>query len=315
MIVVTGGAGFIGSNIVAGLNARGIRDIMVVDDLSDGIKCLNLVDCDFSDYMEYDDLLDLLERGGDLGAIKAVFHQGACSDTTEWDGRYVMARNFKYSKVLHAWCVRRGVPLIYASSASVYGAGDRFVERREAERPLNTYAFSKFAFDQYVRAQSWKVSSQVAGLRYFNVYGPRERHKGKMSSVVRHFSNQIHKDGECRLFEGSDGYASGEQRRDFIHVDDCVAVNLWLFDNPQISGIFNCGTGRAQTFNEVADAVIGWHGKGTKRYVAFPESLKGRYQSFTEADMSALRASGYRRSFMSVQEGVPRYLDWLQSAS
>ena len=310
MIIVTGAAGFIGSNIVAGLNARGERDILVVDDLADGRKCLNLADLDFSDYLEYDDLLARVESGADLGDVTAVFHQGACSDTTEWDGRYVMDRNYRYSKSLHDWCVARGVPFIYASSASVYGMGPDFVEQRAAERPLNMYAFSKFAFDQYVRAQSAKVNSQVAGLRYFNVYGPREQHKGKMASVAWHFSRQIEESGECRLFEGSDGYGDGEQRRDFVYVGDCVDVNLWLLDSG-VSGIFNCGTGRSQTFNDVADAVTAWYGRGEKRYIKFPASLIGRYQSFTQADVNALREAGYGRAFATVEEGVRRYLDWL----
>ncbi|MGN8158576.1 ADP-glyceromanno-heptose 6-epimerase [Salinisphaera sp. RV14] len=311
MIIVTGAAGFIGSNIVAGLNARGIRDILVVDDLTDGHKCLNLADLDFSDYLEYDELERRMAADDMPRGVDAVFHQGACSDTTEWDGRYVMARNFTYSKTLHAWCAQHRVPFLYASSASVYGMGPDFVERREAEDPLNMYAFSKFAFDQYVRARAKTRHSQVVGLRYFNVYGPREGHKGRMASVARHFSSQIVEDGECRLFAGSDGYGDGEQRRDFIHVDDVVAVNLWLFDHPQVSGIFNCGTGRSQTFNEVADAVIAWHGRGEKRYIQFPQSLLGHYQSFTEADMGALQAAGYPNAFMSVEQGVPRYLDWL----
>jgi ADP-L-glycero-D-manno-heptose 6-epimerase len=310
VIIVTGAAGFIGSNIVAGLNARGERDILIVDDMSDGQKCLNLADLDFSDYLEYDDLIARIEAGDDLGGIRAVFHQGACSDTTEWDGRYVMARNYRYSKSLHDWCVARAIPFIYASSASVYGMGPDFVEKRQAERPLNMYAFSKFAFDQYVRAQSATTKSQVAGLRYFNVYGPREQHKGKMASVAWHFSRQIEADGECRLFEGSEGYGDGEQRRDFVYVGDCVDVNLWLLDSG-VSGIFNCGTGRSQTFNDVADAVIAWYGRGQKRYIEFPQSLVGRYQSFTQANIDALRAAGYGPAFATVGEGVARYLDWL----
>ncbi|MES1948401.1 ADP-L-glycero-D-manno-heptose-6-epimerase [Salinisphaera sp. C84B14] len=310
MIIVTGAAGFIGSNIVAGLNARGERDILIVDDMSDGQKCLNLADLDFSDYLEYDDLLARVEAGEDLGEIRAVFHQGACSDTTEWDGRYVMARNYRYSKSLHDWCVARSIPFIYASSASVYGMGPDFVEQRDAERPLNMYAFSKFAFDQYVRAQSATTGSQVAGLRYFNVYGPREQHKGKMASVAWHFSRQIEAEGECRLFEGSEGYDDGEQRRDFVYVGDCVDVNLWLL-NSGVSGVFNCGTGRSQTFNDVADAVIDWYGRGEKRYIEFPQSLVGRYQSFTQASVDALRAAGYGPAFATVAEGVSRYLDWL----
>lgn len=311
MIIVTGAAGFIGSNIVAGLNARGIRDILIVDDLADGHKCLNLADLDFVDYLEYDELARRMAADDMPADIDAVFHEGACSDTTEWNGRYVMERNFTYSKTLHRWCARHGAAFIYASSASVYGMGPDFVERRGAERPLNMYAFSKFAFDQYVRAQGDALSSQVVGLRYFNVYGPREAHKGRMASVARHFSGQIAETGECKLFAGSDGYGPGDQRRDFIHVDDVVAVNLWLLDNPGVSGIFNCGTGRSQTFNDVADAVIAWHGRGEKRYIEFPESLVGRYQSYTEADMAALRQAGYPHEFMPVEQGVPRYLDWL----
>ena len=311
MIIVTGAAGFIGSNIVAGLNARGRSDIVLVDDMSDGHKCHNLADLDFCDYYEYDAFLAKIEAGETFGDIEAVFHQGACSATTEWDGRYVMARNFSYSKALHRYCTGRGIALIYASSASVYGAGPQFAETRACENPLNMYAFSKFAFDQYVRAHAAAVTSQVAGLRYFNVYGPREQHKGSMASVAWHFSNQIAADGECRLFAGCDGYADGEQQRDFVYVDDCVAVNLWLFDHPQVSGIFNCGSGRAQSFNEVADAVIDWHGRGYKRYIEFPEHLVGRYQSYTQADMRALRDAGYDTAFADVATGVRRYLDWL----
>ncbi|MAA73507.1 MAG: ADP-glyceromanno-heptose 6-epimerase [Salinisphaeraceae bacterium] len=316
MIVVTGAAGFIGSNIVAGLNARGRTDILVVDDLRDGRKCLNLADLDFADYMEYDEFLACLGDVSQPWVIEAVFHQGACSDTTEWDGRYVMENNYRYSRSLLEYCAAREIPFIYASSASVYGGGEIFVEERRHERPLNMYAFSKFAFDQYVRASHERLAhTQVAGLRYFNVYGPRESHKGKMSSVAYHFHNQIGESGECRLFEGSDGYPDGGQRRDFVYVKDVVEVNLWLFDNPSVSGIFNCGTGRSQTFSDVADAVIAWHGRGEKRFIPFPEELVGRYQSFTEADLSALRNAGYTAEFSTVEQGVPDYLDWLARQS
>lgn len=312
MIVVTGGAGFIGSNIVAGLNARGRSDILVVDDLRDGRKCLNLADLDFEDYMEFDEFLTCLQDVNQPWVIEAIFHQGACSDTTEWDGRYVMENNYRYSRSLLEYCTAREIPLIYASSASVYGGGEVFVEDRRNERPLNMYAFSKFAFDQYVRANSERLSgSQVVGLRYFNVYGPRETHKGKMSSVAFHFNNQIAETGECRLFQGSDGYPDGGQRRDFVYVGDVVDVNLWLFDNPGVSGIFNCGTGRSQTFADVADAVIAWHGKGSKHFIPFPQELVGRYQSFTQADLTALRAAGYEADFKTVEQAVPEYLDWL----
>lgn len=320
MIIVTGGAGFIGSNIVQGLNARGITDILVVDDLRDGRKCLNLADADIRDYMDMDDFLARVQGGEDFGKVEAVFHEGACSSTTEWDGRFVMRVNYEYTKALLAWCLARKTPLIYASSASVYGMGPTFREAREFEQPLNMYAYSKFLLDCHLRPQLGKLGSQVVGLRYFNVYGPREQHKGSMASVAYHFNNQLNESGRVRLFEGSDGYGPGEQRRDFIHVDDIVAVNLWLLDNPQVSGIYNLGTGRAQSFNDVARAAIKWfraqgddggRERGGIDYIPFPDHLKGRYQSFTEADMGALRAAGYDRPFMDVETGVPAYLGWL----
>lgn len=311
MYIVTGGAGFIGSNIVKGLNNRGKSNILVVDDLSDGRKCLNLADADIHDYQDKDDFLQRILANEDIGPVEAVIHQGACSATTEWDGKFVMQVNYAYTKALLNWCTARGIPFLYASSASVYGMGPVFREAREHECPLNMYAYSKFLFDCHLRPQLAEIKSQVVGLRYFNVYGPREQHKGSMASVAFHFNQQLRDSGRLRLFEGCDGYGPGEQRRDFIHVEDVVAVNLWLLDNPQVSGIYNVGTGRAQSFNEVAHAAIAWHGEGEMDYIPFPDSLKGRYQSFTEADMSALRAAGYDRDFMPVEVGVPRYLEWL----
>ncbi len=313
MIVVTGGAGFIGSNVVKALNARGVDDILVVDDLSDGTKFRNLADCEIADYEDKDDFLARIEADAGLGPVEAVIHEGACSTTTEWDGRFMMRNNYAYSRALLHWCLRRRVPFLYASSASVYGAGPVFREAREHERPLNVYAYSKFLFDQHVRRVLPRAGSQVVGFRYFNVYGPREQHKGQMASVAWHFHRQIAESGRCRLFEGSDGYGPGEQRRDFVHVDDAVAVALWFLDHPDRSGIFNVGTGRAQTFNEVARAVIAWHGRGEIEYVPFPEHLRGRYQSFTEADLTALRAAGCDVRFRPVEEGVPAYLDWLRA--
>ena len=318
MMIVTGGAGFIGSNIVQGLNVRGVSDILVVDDLSDGRKCLNLSDADIHDYLDKDDFLARVEKGESFGSIEAVFHQGACSTTTEWDGRFMMKVNFEYTKAMLSWCVARKTPFIYASSAAVYGMGPTFREAREFERPLNVYAYSKFLFDCHLRANMRGIFSQVAGLRYFNVYGPREQHKGTMASVAFHMDTQLQNSGRLRLFEGSDGYGPGEQRRDFVYVDDVVAVNLWLLDNPQISGIFNVGMGRTQSFNDVARAAIDWyrrqrgdHSFGGIDYIPFPDHLKGRYQSFTEADLSSLRAVGFDRPFMDVATGMTRYLDWL----
>ncbi len=311
MIIVTGGAGFIGSNLVQGLNARGITDLLVVDDLTDGKKCLNLSDAHLDDYMDKDDFLARVQAGQDFGPIEAVFHQGACSATTEWNGRYVMQVNYDYTKALLQWTTANKIPFYYASSASVYGNGLVFKEARENEHPLNAYAFSKFQFDVHFRKRISGTQSPVVGLRYFNVYGPREQHKGSMASVAWHMQQQLKAGDRVRLFEGCDGYGPGEQLRDFIHVDDVVAVNLWLLDHPEVSGIFNCGTGRAQTFNDVAHAVISQHQRGQIDYIAFPEHLKGRYQSYTQADMTALRAAGYDAPFLSVEQGVSSYMDWL----
>jgi ADP-L-glycero-D-manno-heptose 6-epimerase len=315
VIVVTGAAGFIGSNIVLALNARGRKDILAVDDLTDGTKFRNLAEAEIADYLDKDEFLARVEAGT-LPKIDAVFHQGACSSTTEWNGKYVMDVNYDYSKALLHFCQHQRAPYFYASSASVYGMGKQgFREERGCEKPLNMYAYSKFLFDQYVRRlrQEGALKSQVVGLRYFNVYGPREQHKGGMASTAFHFNNQIVATGECRLFEGSDGYPDGGQRRDFIHVDDCVAMNLWFWDHADKSGIFNCGTGRAQPFNDIANAVIAWHGKGAIKYVPFPENLVGRYQSFTEADHARLGAIGYDRPFLTVEQGVKQYLDWLNA--
>jgi len=310
VIVVTGGAGFIGSNLVKALNLGGEDHILVVDDLTDGHKFRNLADCRIADYMDREDYLRHVEAGA-LPVPRTVFHQGACSTTTEWDGRYMMRNNFEYSKRLLHYCQSNRVPYIYASSASVYGAGPVFAEHLDNEQALNVYGYSKFLFDQYVRRRQGEFRSQVVGLRYFNVYGPREQHKGGMASVAFHFNNQLLAEGEVRLFEGSDGYGDGEQRRDFIYVGDAVDVNLWFQQHPERSGIFNCGTGRSQSFNDVARAVIDWHGRGAVRYIPFPDHLRNAYQSFTEADLTLLREAGYQRPFLTVEEGVKAYLDAL----
>jgi ADP-L-glycero-D-manno-heptose 6-epimerase len=313
MIIVTGGAGFIGSNIVRALNARGRDDVLVVDDLTDGTKFVNIADAHLYDYLDKDEFLARIKAGDTFGGrIEAIIHQGACSTTTEWNGRYMMETNFAYSKTLLHYCLERRIPFLYASSAATYGGGQVFREEPQCERPLNVYGYSKVLFDQYVRRFLPQADSQVAGFRYFNVYGPREQHKGSMASVAFHLRNQLLKDGHVKLFEGCDGYGDGEQRRDFIYVGDVVDVNLWFLDHPQVSGIFNVGTGRCQTFNDVARAVLKSHGRGTLQYVPFPEHLKGRYQSFTEADLTRLRAAGYDGKFCSVEEGVALYMEWLQ---
>ena len=312
MIIVTGGAGFIGSNLISALNARGERDILLVDNLTNGRKMHNLADLNVADYMDKDDFIALLEKPNFLNDVTAVFHQGACSATTEWDGRYVMMNNYQYSKKLLDWCLFKRIPFLYASSASVYGDGSKgFRVERDCEHPINMYAYSKFQFDQYVRSKLPAAQSLVAGFRYFNVYGPREQHKGAMSSTAFHFNNQIIEHKKARLFAAYDGFADGEQLRDFVHVDDVVNVNLWFLANPDRSGIYNVGTGKAESFNEVANTVIKWHQQGSIEYIPFPEHLKGAYQSYTQADISGLREAGYQKAFLSVEEGVSRYLDSL----
>jgi ADP-L-glycero-D-manno-heptose 6-epimerase len=321
--VVTGAAGFIGSNLVRSLNNAGIKDVIAVDNLTRGDKFRNLVDCELADYLDKSEFLDRLESGVFDGDVEAVLHQGACSDTMETDGRYMMANNFRYSMTLLDYCLDQGLPFIYASSASVYGSGPVFRESREFEAPLNVYGYSKFLFDQVVRRRLPEVSSQVAGFRYFNVYGPREQHKGRMASVAFHFFHQYRTEGRVRLFEGSAGYGNGEQQRDFVFIDDVSKVNLFFLENSQLSGIFNVGTGRAQSFNDVAVATVNacrtaqgrpalsladLCGIGAIQYIAFPEALKGKYQSYTQADLSALREAGYTAPFASVEEGVSRYV-------
>ena len=315
MIVVTGGAGFIGSNLVKALNQKGYTNIIVVDNLKNGVKFRNLVDCQIADYYDKRDFFEHLQNKSLKKKITAMFHLGACSSTTEWDGHYIMQNNYEYSKLLLHFCLKRGIPFIYASSASVYGNGTVFKEELQYEKPINMYAYSKFLFDQYVRQylSDPELESQIVGLRYFNVYGARENHKAGMASVAFHFNNQIKISNKLKLFEGCDGYENGEQRRDFIHVQDTVDVKLWLFENPQVSGIFNVGTGRSQTFNEVAQAVLSWHNSGEIEYIPFPDHLKGSYQSFTQADMSALITAGYSQPFKDVQTGVKLYLDQLNS--
>ncbi len=313
MIVVTGGAGFIGSNLVRALNGRGRDDVLVVDDLTAGGKFVNLADRDLMDYWDKEAFLAHVTEGRPFAErVEAVFHLGACSATTEWDGRYLMRNNFEYSKRVLHYCVDWEIPFIYASSAAVYGASKGFAPVPDHELPLNVYGYSKLLFDRYVRRALGAARSQVAGLRYFNVYGPGESHKGGMASVAYQFYHQLRRDGQLRLFEGSGGYEKGEQRRDFIHVDDAVTVSLWFLDHPERSGVFNVGTGRSQSFNELARAVLACFGSGEIQYIAFPDKLRDCYQSFTQADISELREAGYRARFRPVQEGVAQYMHWLE---
>ena len=310
MIVVTGGAGFIGCNLVKALNNMGRTDILVVDDLSDGTKFVNLVDLDIADYMDKDEFIGLIVSGEPMD-IEVIFHEGACSSTTEWDGKFMMDNNYSYSKDLLHYCIEGNIPFLYASSAATYGDTETFIEEKQYEGPLNVYGYSKLQFDNYVRRLLPTIKSQVVGFRYFNVYGPHEQHKGGMASVAFHLNTQINKGDNPKLFEGCDGYPDGGQERDFVYVDDVCKTNLWFWQNPDKSGIFNLGTGRAEPFKAVADAVIKHHGKCKIEYIPFPDHLKGRYQSFTQADISKLRASGYDGEFKTVAEGVSEYMLWL----
>jgi ADP-L-glycero-D-manno-heptose 6-epimerase len=312
---------------VRGLNRRGHTNILAVDDLTDGDKFVNLVGGQIADYMHKEEF----RRGvldGFLPGVRAVFHQGACSDTTERNGQFMMDNNYRVTLELFEYCQSHKIPFIYASSAAVYGVGPVYVEDLANERPLNVYGYSKFLFDQVLRARMHSLTAQVVGLRYFNVYGPHEQHKGRMASVAFHNMNQFLAEGHVRLFGGWDGYADGGQMRDFISVDDVVDVNLHFLEHPKVSGIFNCGTGRAQAFNDVASAVVnamrGIQGKpalsledlvkqGMLRYVEFPEDLKGRYQSYTQADVSALRKAGFTAPLRDVQTGVTQYVQALHA--
>lgn len=322
--IVTGAAGFIGSNLVKALNERGENNIIAVDNLTRADKFKNLADCEIADYLDKRDFQKKLQEGFFDGLVSAVLHQGACSDTMETDGRYMMENNYQYSLELLDYCQSEEVPFLYASSASVYGGGSVFREGRENEAPLNVYAYSKFLFDQIVRRRWSKRNAQIVGLRYFNVYGPREQHKGRMASVAYHFFNQYRAEGKVKLFEGCDGYANGGQLRDFVSIEDVVRVNMHFLDSPGGSGIFNLGTGKAQSFNDVAAATVNAlrHAEGKPAmslaelqqqelisYIPFPDALRGKYQSYTQADITALRDSGYAESFLSVEQGVARYVE------
>lgn len=315
MLIVTGGAGFIGSNLVRALNEKGHEDILIVDDLKDGENWKNLRGLRFIDYLHNDDFLDSLARGDfDGSVVDAIFHEGACSDTMVYDVNFMMKVNYSYSKTLLHFAMEHRVPFFYASSASTYGDGAHgFKEGDAAENALNPYAFSKLTFDRYVRQVLPEAKSPIVGLRYFNVFGPQENHKGKMASIFAQLKKQIEETGEARLFKGTAGYADGEQRRDFVYVKDVVRVNLWFWEEKGPSGIYNCGTGKAHSYNEAAQAVIKALGKGKIVYRDFPEVLKGKYQSFTEANTEKLLRAGYDRGFTDFETSVKEYMDFLQA--
>lgn len=334
VIVVTGAYGFIGSNIVKSLNKLGYTDIIAVDNLTNGAKAQNLVDCEILDFMDKEDFLQSILSGDQDNQIDYIFHQGACSDTTVLDGRYMMKNNYEYSSILLEYTQRNEIPLLYASSAATYGAKTEFIEERQYEGPLNVYGYSKFLFDQQVRRYfASGLTAPVVGLRYFNVYGPNETHKGRMASVILHNHKQYKAEGRVKLFAGCQGYNNGEQVRDFISVEDVVKVNLHFFNNhvnevEEISGVFNCGTGVARSFNDLAAATVNANRKlagenvmtltdmvkaGVIEYIPFPDDLAGRYQCYTQANVHNLRESGFKDQFLTLEEGVERYINTLKS--
>jgi len=320
MYIVTGGAGFIGSNLVHELNSHGIADILIVDNFANSRKLLNLHGAQFVDYMDKREFRRALsQKALQIPDLKAIFHQGACVDTLVDDGVYMMDNNLTCSKEVLEYAIEEGAPLVYASTAAVYGLSgpNHFAPTLENEKPLNIYGFSKLAFDRYVRQRIARESLPITviGLRYFNVYGPREEHKGRMASVIHHFSKQIRENGKVRLFEGSGGYGNGEQRRDFVFVRDLARLNMFFAQvgpyAPEsdksvktYQAVVNAGSGRGRSFNEVAKALMLAHGKAEIEYVQFPADLQGRYQHFTEADLTGLRQTGCDLELTQLEDGI-----------
>jgi ADP-L-glycero-D-manno-heptose 6-epimerase len=320
MLIVTGGAGFIGSNLIHELNAHGITDILVVDNFAHASKFQNLQGARYVDYMDKREFRRAIaEHALGVGKVDAILHQGACSNTLEDDGVYMMDNNFQYTKELLNYAILERAPLVFASTAAVYGlsGAGRFTPTIENERPLNIYGFSKLAFDHYFRNQLAldQVPITAVGLRYFNVYGPREQHKGRMASVIHHFTKQMKETGKVRLFAGTGGYANGEQRRDFVYVRDLARMNMFFAGigpyAPQAGaarkvyrGVVNAGTGSSRSFNDVAKALMAVHGPAEIEYIPFPADLDGRYQHFTEADLTGLRELGCDLEPTGLEQGI-----------
>ena len=308
MIIVTGGAGFIGSNLVKRLNAEGEKDILIVDNLKNADKYRNLVGAEFADYVGKEDFLDLLEDGALTGEVEAIFHQGACTDTLEYNGAYMMRTNYDASKALLHFALDARIPFVYASSAAVYGHATSSGEVAANEWPLNVYGYSKLQFDRYFRRLMPSIESTVVGLRYFNVYGNGEAHKGRMASMVHHFAQQIENTGVAKLFGEVEGFAPGESTRDFVYVNDLIDLNLFFWREQNVQAIVNAGSGVCSTWNELAETVIDTLGRGRIEYVPFPDGMKGKYQLGTRADLTRLRTLGYEREFTSLREGIRDYL-------
>ncbi|MCB9991252.1 MAG: ADP-glyceromanno-heptose 6-epimerase [Rhodospirillales bacterium] len=318
MIIITGGAGFIGSNLVAALQEKGLTNLVVCDRLGTEDKWQNLAKRELRDIVAPERLFDYLEKHA--GAIKAIFHMGAISSTVETDADLIIDTNFDLSRRLWKWCAANDVRLIYASSAATYGDGDSgFKDFQTPDelaklRPLNPYGWSKHLFDRriarVINDQSEKAPPQWAGLKFFNVYGPNEYHKGGQMSVICKLYPQVVAGATAKLFKSHDpDYEDGGQLRDFVYVGDCVSVMLWLYDNPDVSGLFNVGTGKARSFKDLAEAVFKAAGMEPKiQYIDMPQELRGKYQYFTEADMTKLREAGYDKPFADLEDGVREYV-------
>ena len=307
-IVVTGGAGFIGSNLISNLNSTGYTNIILSDYFVNGKQVSNVNHLKINDFIPPDDLCDFIKNN----RVDKMFHLGACSDTTEWNGEYMLEKNFSFSKRLLTACTLKKIPFVYASSASVYGLSEQFGENSSNEKPLNIYGFSKLLFDNFVRSKLSVFDSLVCGVRFFNVFGANEGHKKGMASVMYHFNNQLLSSGVIKIFRGSHNFGDGEHLRDFIEVNDAIDLTTWLSNRkPSDSGIYNCGTGVARSFNEVAQLVVNWHKKGKIEYIDFPCTLMPFYQPHTCADIRRIRTLGYTNSFMTLEEGVNRYMNWL----
>jgi ADP-L-glycero-D-manno-heptose 6-epimerase len=311
-IIVTGGAGFIGRNLVAELNARGEEDIWIVDELGHSEKWSNLLGLRYEDYLDKDEFRHRL-LSGKVDGVKAILHMGACSSTTETNAAYLADNNYRVTRELCEWCLTHGARFVYASSAATYGNGEQGYSDADAItptlRPLNMYGYSKHMFDLWALKNG--LFGMIAGLKYFNVYGPHEDHKGDMRSVVHKSYHQIRETGRVQLFKSyRTDYSDGEQVRDFVYVADAVALTLHLMEHPEMSGLFNCGTGQARSWNDLAKAVFAAMGREPRiEYVEMPETLREKYQYHTEADMQKVRAGGYAAAFHSLEAGVKDYVE------
>jgi ADP-L-glycero-D-manno-heptose 6-epimerase len=312
MIVVTGGAGFIGSAFIAKLNAEGVTDIVVVDEANSSLREKNLAHKSFSRFMSKEDFLAHVRAETLPSSITAIVHMGACSSTTEQNIEYLRANNFEYTKSLALYSVNRGIRFVYASSAATYGAGDHGygddMLTLDQLRPLNPYGDSKHNFDLWARDNH--LSNSIVGLKFFNVYGPNEYYKGSMASVAYKAFNTIQDTGSFSLFKSNHpNYKDGEQMRDFVYVKDCCEVMWWLLQHPHVNGLFNIGSGKARSWNDLLSAVFAALEKPARiTYIDMPESIKNQYQNFTEAPMAKLRAAGYTKPFYTLEEGVTDYV-------